>query len=75
MSSESPKVARVDAPVAKPAKLAPAIVATTDDKDVAAPYFTEESVKGWASLGLIMIRSTPALTNSSTCARCLRVSF
>jgi hypothetical protein len=49
MSSESPKVARVDAPVAKPAKLAPVIVATTDGKDVAAPYFTEESVKGWAS--------------------------
>ena len=33
------------------------------------------SVSGAASLGLMMSKSTPALTNSSTWARCLSVSF
>src|SRR3954452_9670829 len=49
MSSESPKVARVEAPVARPAKLAPFIVATVGAEDVEAPYFTPETVKGWAT--------------------------
>lgn len=45
MPSESPKVA----PVAKPARLTPWIVATGDLEDVEVPLFTAESLKGWAS--------------------------
>ncbi|SIO64790.1 hypothetical protein SAMN05444166_7414 [Singulisphaera sp. GP187] len=49
MSSESPKVARVVAPVAKPARPVPLVVATAEDEDVEAPFFTAEALKGWAS--------------------------
>jgi len=49
MSSEPPNAARVDAPVAKPARLASSIVTATDLEEGESPYFTAESVKGWAS--------------------------
>lgn len=52
MASESSKVARVDAPVAKPARLArmdPLVVATEAGEELETPLFTPESLKGWVS--------------------------
>ncbi|AGA26124.1 YfaP family protein [Singulisphaera acidiphila] len=49
MASESSKVARVNAPVAKSARLAHLVVATGEVEEIDTPFFTPESLKGWAS--------------------------
>lgn len=49
MATNSPKVARGGHPVAKPAKPAGPLVETVEEEEFEAPFFTVETLKGWAS--------------------------